>query len=409
MTDYKRVKLACYTTNISMSVITNISPVLFMIFRMKYGVSYSLLGLLVLINFCTQLTVDLLFSFFSDKFNIEKSVKLTPVLCFSGLLIYALLPLILPQYAYLGLVVGTIIFSASGGLGEVLISPVIAAIPSGNPDREMSKLHSVYAWGVVFVIILSTLYILAFGANRWHYLVFLLMLFPLLASLLFFNTALPEIKAEGRGVSVKSLLTNKSMLICILLIFLGGASECTMAQWASGYIEKAFGIPKVAGDIFGVAMFSVMLGFGRTLYSKIGKSAIKVIFWGFIGASVCYLLAALSLNPLIGLIACAVTGFCVSMLWPGSLIVASDYHPDVGVIMYALMAAGGDFGASIGPQLVGVVTDIAIKNPYILSLASNLNLLPEQAGMKLGILVGGFFPIIAIAVSFKILKKGEKR
>ena len=409
MAEYKRVKMACYTTNIAMSVVTNISPILFLTFRMKYGVSYSLLGLLVLINFCTQRTVDLLFSFFSDKFNIEKSVKLTPVLCFLGLLIYALLPLILPQYAYWGLVAGTIIFSASGGLGEVLISPVIAAIPSDNPDREMSKLHSVYAWGVVFVIIIATVYLLAVGSDTWHYLIFILMMIPFVSTLLFWNATLPEMTVDEKKMSVKNLLTDKSMLICILLIFLGGASECTMAQWASGYIEKAFGIPKVAGDIFGVAMFSVMLGLGRTIYSKIGKSAIKVIFLGFVGASVCYLLAALSLNPLIGLIACAVTGFCVSMLWPGSLIVASDYHPDGGVIMYALMAAGGDFGASVGPQLVGVVTDIAIKNPYILSLALNLNLLPEQAGMKLGILVGGLFSIIAIAVSFKILKKGEKR
>ncbi|MBE7021517.1 MAG: MFS transporter [Ruminococcaceae bacterium] len=409
MSDYKRVKLACYTANLSMSVISNISPVLFITFRMIYGVSYSLLGLLVLINFCTQLTVDLLFSFFSDKFNIEKSVKLTPVLCFIGLLIYALSPLLFPQHAYLGLVIGTVVFSASGGLGEVLISPVIAAIPSENPDREMSKLHSVYAWGVVFVIIIATLFIMVCGAQKWYCLVFLLMLVPFLSSILFFKAKLPDMKPEGKGLSIKKLLSDKSMLMCILLIFLGGASECTMAQWASGFIEKALGIPKAAGDIFGVAAFSLMLGLGRTLYSKNGKNAIKIIFLGFIGAAVCYFTAALTLNPIIGLIACAVTGFCVSMLWPGSLIVASDYRPDGGVIMYALMAAGGDLGASVTPQLVGIITDLSMKNPGILHIAANLGLQPEQAGMKLGILAGGLFPLVAIFVSFKILKKGEKR
>ncbi len=409
MNGYKRVKRACYTTNIAMSVITNISPILFLTFRLKYGVSYSLLGLLVLINFCTQLIIDLLFSFFSYKFNIEKSVKLTPLLCFLGLFIYAALPLALPQYAYLGLVTGTVIFSASGGLGEVLISPVIAAIPSENPDREMSRLHSVYAWGVVFVIIIATVYILFFGIDNWYYLVFLFMLIPLMATLLFTSVKLPEIKTQDKPLSVKKLLTDKNMLISILLIFLGGASECTMAQWASGYIEKALGISKAIGDILGVAMFSVMLGLGRTLYSKIGKNAAKIILLGFIGAAICYFTAALSLNPFIGLVACAVTGFCVSMLWPGSLIVASDYHPNGGVIMYALMAAGGDLGASFGPQLVGIVTDFAIKNTYILHIASAFNLMAEQAGMKLGILVGGLFSLIAIPIAYKIYKKGETK
>ena len=76
---YTRLKAACYTTNISMSVVSNLSPLLFIIFRNLYGFSYSLLGLLVLINFCTQLLIDLAFSFFSHKFNISLSVKLTPV------------------------------------------------------------------------------------------------------------------------------------------------------------------------------------------------------------------------------------------------------------------------------------------------------------------------------------------
>ena len=151
--NYKRLKFACYTSNITMSVVSSLSPLLFITFRTLYGISYSLLGLLVLINFVTQLGVDILFSFFSHKFNIPKIVKFMPVLAVIGLLLYALLPWLFPANAYLGLVIGTVIFSASSGLGEVLISPVIAAIPAENPEREMSKLHSVFAWGDVGVII----------------------------------------------------------------------------------------------------------------------------------------------------------------------------------------------------------------------------------------------------------------
>ena len=170
------LKLACYTANISMSVVGNLSPLLFLTFRELYGISYSLLGLLVLINFFTQLIIDLIFSFFSHKFNIQKTVRVMPVLALAGFIIYAVWPFFFPQTVYIGLLIGTIIFSASSGLSEVLISPIIAAIPADDPDREMSKLHSIYAWGVVFVIIVSTLFLLTFGQESWQYLVFLLMI-----------------------------------------------------------------------------------------------------------------------------------------------------------------------------------------------------------------------------------------
>lgn len=246
----RRLKFACYTTNISMSVVGNLSPILFLTLRSLYGISYSLLGLLVLINFVTQLTIDLMFSFFSHKFNIEKSVKVTPLLTFIGLLVYALWPFFFPKAVYAGLVIGTIIFSASGGLAEVLISPVIAAIPSDDPDREMSKLHSIYAWGVVAVIIISTLFLLAFGAESWQWLALIFTLIPLTSCLLFTKAEIPKMETPKQTSGVFEFFKDKGLWLCVAAIFLGGASECTMAQWSSGYLEQALGIPKVWGDIF---------------------------------------------------------------------------------------------------------------------------------------------------------------
>ena len=162
---YEKVKYGCYFVGISMAIIANFPPLLFMTFRSLYGISYSHLGLLIVINFVTQLSIDLVFSFFSHKFNIPKTVKITPVLAILGLLIYAVSPFLLKN-VYAGLLIGTVIFSASGGLSEVLMSPVVAQIPSDNPEREMSKLHSMYAWGVVGVIFVATAYILLFGAEN---------------------------------------------------------------------------------------------------------------------------------------------------------------------------------------------------------------------------------------------------
>lgn len=373
---------------------------LFITFRSLYGLSYSLLGLLVLINFCTQLGIDLVFSFFSHKFNIEKTVRLTPILSVIGLIIYALFPLFLPNLAYLGLVLGTLIFSASSGLAEVLISPVIAAIPAENPDKEMSKLHSVYAWGVVFVVVVGTLYLLGFGGKNWHWLALVFALIPLVSAILFSRTNVPTMQTPERVSGVLQALKNKRLWVCVFAIFLGGASECTMAQWCSGYIEQSLGIPKVWGDLFGVALFALTLGLGRSLYAKFGKNIGRALFFGAIGATACYLIAALVNVPIIGLLACGLTGFCVSMLWPGNLIVASDRFPTGGVFIYAMMAAGGDFGASVGPQLVGMVTDGVMTSSFAPSVAESFSITTEQLGMKAGMLVGMLFPLVAILVYY---------
>ena len=408
MQNYKRVKIACYATNVAMSIVSNLSPVLFLTFHNLYNVSFTLLGLLVLINFVTQLSIDLVFSFFSHKFNIPLAVKLTPILSVIGLILYALAPLVFPSYPYIGLVIGTVVFSASGGLAEVLISPVIAAIPSKNPEREMSKLHSIYAWGVVGMIVISTVFIKIFNESSWQWLAIFFALIPLIASILFFGAKLPRLETPEKVSGAAKFLKQRSIWLCIIAIFLGGAAECTMGQWCSGYIEGALGIPKLLGDLLGVALFSLTLGIGRTMYAKRGKNIEKVLFIGAIGSTLCYLIAAISPVPLIGLIACAITGLCVSMMWPGSLIIASEKFPTAGVFLYAMMAAGGDLGASIGPQLVGVISDVIPTVDIFKNIADSLGISAEQLGMRIAILISMLFSLAAIFVFRKLYKSSKK-
>lgn len=392
----KKLKYACYSSSFAMAVIGNLPPVLFLTFNRLYGISYTLLGFLVLLNFVTQLSIDLIFSFFSHKFNIPRVVKLMPVITIIGLIIFALSPYLFPNFEYMGLSIGTIIFSCAAGLGEVLCSPIVAALPSKDPDREMSKLHSMYAWGVVGVIIFSTIFLYLFGEKSWPVLTLIFCLLPAFSTYLFFGSEIPELKSEGSTDKISSLFKNKTLWASVLAIFFGGAAEVTMAQWSSGYLEQALGLPKVWGDIFGVAMFGLTLGLGRTLYSKIGKNIGKVLTLGGIGAVVCYLTAAITSNPILGLIACGFTGFCTSMLWPGNLIVVADRFPAGGVFIYAMMAAGGDLGASVAPQLVGVITDAASLSPTLTSFAASLGLTTSQFGMKLGMVLGALFPLIGI-------------
>lgn len=404
MNNSKRIRAACYSMNVSMAVVGNLPPLLFITFHNAYGISYSLLGLLVLINFSTQLIVDLVFTFCSHKFNIQKTVKITPVLTMLGLVIFTLWPTLFSEHAYVGLVIGTVIFSSSSGLAEVLLNPVIAALPSDNTERDLSMLHSSYAWGAVGVVLLGSISLLLFGSHNWQQLVLTMTCLPLISFFLYLGAQLPHIDAGGAEKGASSVFKNGQLWLCAVAIFLGGALECTMAQWCSGFAEIALGIPKIYGDIFGVALFSVMLGTGRTLYTKYGKNIERVLLTGVCASLVCYLLAALSENAIVGILACALTGLSASMLWPGSIITVSDRIPTGGVIMYALMAAGGDLGASVGPELVGVITDTIAANPNAVAFAERMGLTGEQLGMKCGLLIGAFFALVAIPVYIRIFK-----
>jgi MFS family permease len=334
---------------------------------------------------------------------------MTPVLATVGIGIFAIWPWIFAGNVYAGLVIGTLIFSAASGFIEVLISPIIAEIPSDDPDREMSKLHSVYAWGSVGVVIISTLYIFFIGAERWQWLALAFCLIPIASAILFAGADIPKMKTPEKMSGVLGMFKNETVWLCVFAIFLGGAAECTMSQWCSGYIEGALGIPKLWGDIFGVALFALALGLGRTLYAKFGKNIEKVILLGAIGATLCYLVAALSSVAFVGLVACSFTGFCVSMLWPGSLVVASERISDGGVFIFALMAAGGDFGASVGPQLVGVITDAVMESEAALAVAERFSITVEQLGMKAGMLMGMLFPLLAVFVYFIIYKSKKNK
>ena len=406
--NYKKTRLACFYTYLATASIFSLPPILFVTFREMYGVSYTLLGTLVLTNFCTQLIVDLIFSFFGKHFNPHTALKVMPVLTSLGLLIYALIPSLLPQIAYVGLLIGTVIFSVSAGLCEVLLSPTVAALPSENPDRDMSLLHSLYAYGVVTVVVVSTVFLQIFGRENWMYLTAFWAILPLIACFLFCTSPLPEMDLSHSPAAGGAGNRTKGMALCVLCIFLGSAAENTMTNWVSGFMENALYIPKALGDILGLTLFAILLGLGRTLYAKYGKNISSVLLAGMIGAAVCYTTAALSPIPVISMIACVLTGICTSMLWPGTLILMEEKYPNPGVAAYALMAAGGDFGASVAPQMMGIVVDSVSASSLAQRLSGPLSLSTEQIGMKAGILISAVFPLLGIALLLYIRKYFKK-
>lgn len=408
--NYKRTKFACYAAYFTMSSIFSLPPLLFVIFQETYGISYTLLGTLVLTNFCTQLAVDLIFTLFSKHFNVKTVVRVMPLITTAGLAIYALFPLLFKEYAYVGLLIGTVIFSVSAGLSEVLLSPVIAAIPSDNPQRDMSLLHSLYAFGVFTVVVVSTMFLKLAGGQNWYWLTLFWAALPAVAAILFMISPMPEMGGSEGSEGVKGTKRRAlGMALCVACIFFGSCAENAMSNWISSFMENALKVDKALGDILGVAMFAILLGLARLGYGKIGKRIMPVLLIGMVGATVCYAVAGLVTNTVVVFIACILTGLFAAMLWPGSLIMMEEKLPGVGVAAYALMAAGGDLGASVAPQLLGIVVDGVKTAPWAETLGKTFSLTAEQVGMKAGMLVTALFPLLGAAVVLIIMAYFKKQ
>ena len=394
--NYKLTKFTCFFLYPALAPTFILPPILFVIFRQMYGISYTLLGTLVFVNFGVQLAVDLFFSLVSIKFDYKPLQRGTPLLATLGLLIYGLVPTFFPQYAYGGLVTGTVLFSVASGLNEVFLSPTLVAISEGNSEKAMSAMHSLYGYGCAAVAIISTAFLYIFGNENWLYLVLFWAVMPLIAFILFCLSPLPDI-VTAEPTSRRSAKQKRiGLILCMVCIFLGSAAENTMCNWVSVYMERTLQIPKAVGDIVGLTAFALLLALTRTVYAKYGRNIYKVLVVGMVGAVGCYLAAGLTTSGAVAIGACMLAGICTSMLWPGTLMFMEEKFPNPGVAAYALMAAGGDLGASVAPQGLGIVADTVAASDWAAGVSLQSSLSTEQIGIKVGMLCTVLFPLAGI-------------
>jgi len=394
--NYKLTKFTCFFLYPALAPMFILPPILFVIFRQVYGISYTLLGTLVFVNFGVQLAVDLFFSFFKLKFNYKPLQRGTPLLGTLGLLIYGLVPTFFPQYAYIGLVVGTVVFSVASGLNEVFLSPTLVAISDGNSEKDMSIMHSLYGYGTAAVAIISTLFLYIFGTDNWLYLVLFWAVMPLIAFVLFCLSPLPDIVTAEPASQSSARQKRIGLILCMACIFLGSAAENTMTNWVSVYMERTLRISKTLGDTVGLTAFALLLALTRTVYAKYGRNIYRVLVAGMAGAVVCYLAAGITSSGAVAIAACMLAGICTSMLWPGTLMFMEEKFPNPGVAAYALMAAGGDMGASVAPQGLGIVADTVAASDWAAAASLQSGLSTEQIGIKVGMLCTAVFPLAGI-------------
>lgn len=384
---YRHTVRACYFANFFQAV-GCVFPIILVPLRTLFGISFTQFGALVTINFMTQISSDVLFSKAVDRFGFRRFMVGAPILVSLGLLLFAATPALFPGHEFAGFCLGTFLFAAGGGLQELLLSPILDALPLPREDkaRSMSMLHSFFAWGQIFVVLVTTSLLALLGSEGWRAIVSGWAAVPLISAALFIFVPLrPRVK-PGNEMPIRALFQNRIFRLAMLALLFGGAAEVTMAQWASAFIDRALHLPKLVGDALGVCGFSLMLALGRTLYGLRGRADAvhRLMILGSAGAMACYLTAALSALPIVSLIACALTGLCVSLLWPGSVIVSSKHLPMAGASMFALLSAVGDAGASLASFVAGRISDTVRALPF--GLASG-----EQAGLRAGLLCAALF------------------
>lgn len=391
---WRHTQYASYLGYITQAIVNNLAPLLFLIFQDVFQIPLEKITLLVTVNFCIQLLVDLISARFVDKIGYRPCVVAAHLFATVGLMGLGVFPWLFPDPFY-GLLLAVLFYAVGGGLIEVLISPIVEACPTKNKASVMSLLHSFYCWGSVGVILLSTLFLQVLGKGSWTILAILWALLPLCNALFFSKVPIGHLTEEGESLPMRKLFSMKLFWIFAALMFAAGACELSMSQWASAFAESGLGVSKTIGDLAGPCFFAILMGCARVIYAKFGDR-LNLLNVELISGMLCiasYLLAALSPIPILALLGCGLCGLSVGVLWPGTFSVAARHCPKGGTAMFALLALFGDLGCSGGPTLVGMVSGLG------------------GGELKTGLLFAVVFPvflILAVLVCKRTLAQKER-
>ncbi len=390
---YQDTLYTCYFAYITQAIIVNLPPTLFIVFRERFGLSYAQLSFLVLLNFFTQIGVDLLSIKITKLLGYRRYVVIAHILASIGLVMMGIFPEMAGSGtpAYAALLLCTVLFSAGSGIIEVLVSPIVEAVPGDAKASTMSLLHGFYSWGQVIVVMLTTIILALIGHDLWYVLPIVWAVIPAFNIYRFSVVPINELEdGDEKSVPLRELFRKKVFICIVLMMICSGASEQSMSQWASLFAERGLGVTKTVGDLLGPCLFAVFMGVGRTAYGLFGQkiNPAKAIWLLSFGCVACYAMTVFSSNAVLGLAACALCGFMVSLMWPGMLSVASAAYPGGGTPMFSVLAMGGDIGCSFGPWLTGMVSDSVIK----------YSTLGESAGLHYGLGAAAIFPVIMVLI-----------
>ena len=402
---YKHTKIACYLGYITQAIVNNFAPLLFVTFQRNFSIGFSKLGTLIVVNFIIQIAVDILSSQIINKIGMRGACILAHGMSALGLVFMGTLPVIMND-AYVGLLIASVCNAVGGGLIEVIISPVIEAIPSKNKASQMALLHSFYSWGQVAVVLLSTLYFVTAGIDIWFFLPVIYALIPFFNIFLFLKVPIARLVEEGREMKLASLLRTRLIWFMLLFMVCSGASEMVISQWSSLLAELGLGVSKTTGDILGPCLFAFLMGLSRMLFGlKVTDKSLKPsLMICALGCILSFALVAFSKASLVSLIGCGLSGFFVGIMRPGIYSLSSSKLPHGGTSMFMLLAFAGDIGCSSGSGLIGYVSDIVKQSGHSIFERAVTFEDSTQLGLKTGIIIAMVFPIILFTGLLFIIK-----
>lgn len=389
---YRHTLAACFVGYVTQAIVNNFAPLLFLVFQTEFSIGLDKITLLVTVNFVTQLTVDAVSAKAVDRIGYKPCVIAAHLFCAAGLVGLALFPSVGDAFA--GLLCAVILYAIGGGLIEVLVSPIAEACPTTDKTGAMSLLHSFYCWGSAAVVLISTVVLAATGQSEWRWLAAGWAVVPLLNALYFVFVPVGKLRQEEGGTRLSKLLGTRMFWLFALMMLCAGAAELAMSQWASAFAESGLMVSKATGDLFGPCLFAVLMGVARVIYARFGSrmSAPVAIACSCVLCVVAYLIAALSPIPALGLVGCALCGLSVGIFWPATFSLAIGTMPKGGTALFALLSLAGDLGCTVGPTLVGLVSDT------------------KGGDLSGGLLLGAIFPaVLAVCATVLIASTRKKR
>lgn len=355
---YTSTKIACYSGFVVQAIVNNFLPILFIALNENYGIGYEKLGRLIMINFVTQLVTDTLTPKIVAKIGYRKAAVMCQGTAALGLVMLSVLPRIMSS-AYTGIVISILVYAFSSGLMEVILSPMVEMLPTGNKSGNMALLHSFYCWGQAFTTLVTTFLVFAFGYGGWGNIPLIWAVIPLINMLAFLRVPIVEPEPERKSATLASLLKTPKFWCFMVIMFCAGASEIAMAEWASMFAQQALGVSKVVGDLAGPCAFALCMGTGRVVYAHFSEriSFRRTIIVMSALCAACYFMTAFSEIPALALVSCALCGFTVSLFWPGTYSAGARAFPKGDAVMFSVFAMCGDLGCCLGPYVLGLVAD----------------------------------------------------
>ena len=385
---YLPTKLAGYVGFVVQAIVNNFLPILFIVFQDIYGLGYEKLGRLIVFNFVTQMFIDLLTPNILAKIGYRKASFLSQFTAFIGLCLMSVLPRVMGN-TYLAIVISIMVYATGSGLMEVILSPMIEMLPTGNKSGNMAVLHSFYCWGQAVVIPVTTTLVFILGYKNWAFIPLIWAIVPFINMFMFLKVPIVEPDAEQKQSTFFELLKTPKFAVYMVMMLCAGASEIAMSQWSSLFVQTALGIPKAIGDVAGPCIFALFMASGRIIYAKFSKkvSFTRLLLWLNVLCVICYVMVAVCHIAVLSLIFCALCGLSVSISWPGIYSAGARSFKTGGAVMFSVFAMCGDTGCSLGPWLIGIVAEY-----------SNLNY---------GFLAAAVFPLIMVICTLYLLKNRD--